>query len=79
MRQSASLAFGVVAGGDEQRCSGVDSDADTCDQGWCGGRDEWAEDVVDAFDLGVERLDSSGEFAQRELRGALHRGRIART
>ena len=56
-------AFGVVAGGDEQRCSGVDPDADACDQARCGGRDECADDIVDAFDPGVERLDSPGEFA----------------
>ena len=47
-------AFRVVAGGDEERGSGVDPDIEACNERWCGGGDEWAEDALDVFDLGVE-------------------------
>ena len=59
--------IGVVAGCDEQRRGGVDSDAVEGEQRWRGLFDETGKGVVDACHLDVDVLDTLGEVADHDV------------
>ena len=75
-RGLAVEAFGVVAGGDEQRAGRLRPETVTDHQ--LGGRDidQRDQDRVEVIELRVERVDPPGQVAQRELGGPCRGGGV---
>jgi hypothetical protein len=55
--------FGVVAGGDEQGCGGVSSNAAEGEEAWCTHAHEGDDELVEAHELAVEELDTSTQLS----------------
>jgi hypothetical protein len=65
----AAQPFGVVPGCDEQQCRGVGADPVEGEQPGGMGGDEGADELVEAFELGVEELCAPSQLAQRDAGG----------
>jgi hypothetical protein len=59
----------LVAGGDQQHGGGVRANAVHGEQGGRVGRDEGEDQLIEAFDLGVEELAAAGQLADCHLGG----------